>query len=124
LLLSTFDNAIQKSGEFERASRAQTRAQLALRKLNEELEERVEARTRALTIAENNHRTLLESNGDAMILVNEEGVVRYVNPAAEALLQWGAADLIGTAPAFSLAVGETKEVTVPQTHGESVSRVR
>ncbi|NOT57439.1 MAG: response regulator [Deltaproteobacteria bacterium] len=120
LLLSTFDNAIQKSGEFERASRAQTRAQLALRKLNEELEERVEARTRELALAESNHRALLDSNGDAMILVNEEGVVRYVNPAAVTLLQQPAEELIGTAPAFSLVVGETKEVTVPQAQSDPV----
>jgi CheY-like chemotaxis protein len=120
LLISTFDNAVQKNGELERANRAQTRAQLALRKLNEELEARVEARTRELALAESNHRALLDSNADTMIVVNEEGVVRYVNPAAEMLLQHPAGSLIGTAPAFSLAVGETKEVTVPQTHEEPV----
>ena len=115
LLLSTFDNAIQKNNELERAYRTQTRTQLALRKLNEELEDRVEARTRELALAESNHRTLLDSNADAMIVVDEDRHVRYVNPAAEALLQHPASALIGAEPAFSLQVGETKEVTIPQT---------
>ncbi len=120
LLLSTFDNAIQKNNELERAYRTQTRTQLALRKLNEELEERVEARTHELAVAETNHRALLDSNADAMIVVDEDRLVRYVNPAAEVLLQHPASALIGAEPAFSLQVGETKEVTIPQAQANPI----
>ncbi|MBM4257922.1 MAG: response regulator [Deltaproteobacteria bacterium] len=120
LLLSTFDNAIQKNTELERAYRAQTRTQLALRRLNEELEERVDARTRQLSIAESNHRTLLDSNADAMLVVDEDNHVCYVNPAAETLFQHPASEIIGTAPAFAIVAGETKEVAVPQGAAEPI----
>ena len=88
--------------------------------LNEEVEKRLKERTRELALAASNHRILLDSNTDAMIVVNDEKRVRYVNLAAETLLQQSASTLLDAEPAFSLAVGEIKEVTVPQRSGEPV----
>jgi signal transduction histidine kinase len=44
----------------------------------------------------------------------------YLNLAAETLLQQSASTLLDAEPAFSLTVGEIKEVTVPQRSGEPV----
>ena len=88
--------------------------------LDSTVAERVEERIRELALAESNHRMLLDSNTDAMIVVTAEKRVRYVNPAAEMLLQQPASTLIDAEPAFTLAVGEIKEVTVPQHSGEPV----
>ena len=120
LLLSTFDNALQKNRELERSNRELTKAQLALRKLNEQLEDIVEARTQALALSEENHRALLENNADAIIVVDQNAAVRFVNPAAETLLQRSADDLLHTTLDFPIIVGETREVPIPRKHGERI----
>lgn len=120
LLLSTFDNALQKNRDLERANRALTKAQLDLRRLNEQLEEIVEARTHALALSEENHRALLENNADAIIVVDQNATVRFVNPAAQTLLQRSADDLLHTSLDFPILVGETREVPIPQTNGECI----
>lgn len=116
LLLSTFDNAIQKNLELERANREQGRAQLELKKLNEQLEQRVKERTRKLTISEANSRRLLENNADAIIVVDHDGIVRFANPAAEGLLERSASALLNTPLPFPVTVEETKDVTIPRTN--------
>ena len=120
LLLSTFDNALQKNRELERSNRELTKAQLALRKLNEQLEDIVEARTQALALSEENHRALLENNADAIIVVDQNAAVRFVNPAAQTLLQRPADDLLHTTLDFPIIVGETREVPIPRKHGERI----
>jgi two-component system cell cycle response regulator len=119
LLLSTFDNAIQKNLELERANREQVRIQLELKKLNEQLEQRVKERTQKLAISEANHRALLERNADAIIVVDQERIIHFVNPAAEALLNHSADSLLRTRLSFPVEVGKTSEVTVPRQNGES-----
>ncbi len=119
LLLSTFDNAIQKNLELERANREQVRVQLELKKLNEQLEQRVKERTRKLTLSEANYRRLLENNADAIIVVDHDGIVHFANPAAEALLERPVAALLNTPLPFSVTVEETTtEVTIPRTDHE------
>ena len=118
LLLSTFDNAIQKNLELERANREQGRVQLELKKFNEQLEERVRERTRKLTLSEANSRRLLENNADAIIVVDHDGIVRFANPAAEGLLERSATTLLNTPLPFAVTVEETKEVTIPRGNRE------
>lgn len=120
LLLSTFDNAIQKNLELERANREQVRIQLELKKLNEQLEQRVKERTRKLAISEANHRRLLEHNADAIIVVDQEGTVHYVNPAAEGLLEQPAEALLNTPLSFPVVLGKTSEVVIPQKNGNVI----
>jgi CheY-like chemotaxis protein/HPt (histidine-containing phosphotransfer) domain-containing protein len=120
LLLSTFDNAIQKNLELERANREQVKSQLELKKLNEQLEQRVKERTRKLAISEANHRRLLEHNADAIIVVDHDGVVHFVNPATEALLERPADALLNTPLAFPISIGKTSEVVIPRKNGEVV----
>lgn len=120
LLLSTFDTALQKNRELERLTRELTRAQLELRQLHEQLEDRVEERTRALAVSEKNHRALLENNADAILVVDQNATVRFVNPAAAELLQRPVADLLDTTLDFPIRVGETREVAIPRGNGEPV----
>jgi CheY-like chemotaxis protein/HPt (histidine-containing phosphotransfer) domain-containing protein len=120
LLLSTFDNAIQKNLELERANREQVKSQLELKKLNEQLEQRVKERTRKLAISEANHRRLLEHNADAIVVVDHDGVVHFVNPATEALLERPADALLNTPLAFPISIGKTSEVVIPRKNGEVV----
>jgi CheY-like chemotaxis protein len=109
LLLSTFANAIQKNHELEHSLREQEQSHRAIRKLNHQLK-----------ASEANHRSLLQSNADAMIVVDQHQKVRFVNPAAEALLQHPADAVLNTELTFSLTVGETREITLPGTQAEPV----
>ncbi len=118
LLLSTFDNAIQKNLELERANREQVKSQLELKKLNEQLEQRVKERTRKLAISEANHRRLLEHNADAIIVIDQDGIVHFINPAAEALLERPAEAILNTPLAFPISIGKTSEVVIPRKNGE------
>lgn len=109
LLLSTFANAIQKNQELERALHEQEQSHRAIRKLNQQLKD-----------SEANHRALLESNTDGMLVVDRDKKVRFVNPAAEALLQQPAETVLNTELHFSITAGETREVTLPSAHAEPV----
>lgn len=51
-----------------------------LRRVNAELEARVEARTRALAESEAQYRRLIDESPDG-IMIHREGVIRFINPA-------------------------------------------
>ena len=51
-----------------------------LRRMNAELEARVEARTRALTESEARYRRLIDESPDG-IMIHRDGVIRFINPA-------------------------------------------
>lgn len=100
LLLSTFENALQKQQELEQSY-------CKLKKAHE-----------TIKTLEENYRNLLERNADAMIVVRPDGTVLYVNPAAEILLGRSAGEQLGKRFAFQVAAGEIKEVNVAR--GEEV----
>ena len=50
-----------------------------LRRINAELEARVEARTRALAQSEAQYRRLIDESPDG-IMIHQEGVIRFINP--------------------------------------------
>ncbi|MCL6635297.1 MAG: diguanylate cyclase [Peptococcaceae bacterium] len=102
LLLSTFENAVQKNRELEHS--------------NQELKKALET----IKILETNYRTLLEKNADAMVVVDQRGIVRYANPSAEVLFGRKAAEMVGRPFDFPVAAGETKEVRITRTDGETV----
>ena len=120
LLLSTFDNAIQKNRELERANREQLKSQLALKRLNEQLEDMVETRTQALAVSDESHRALLDNNADAIIVIDKGGKIRFVNPAAETLLGRSAEELLYTSLDFPLIVGQSTETEIARVTGEPV----
>ncbi|QZY57295.1 diguanylate cyclase domain-containing protein [Crassaminicella profunda] len=67
LLLSTFENAVQKSKELEYANNKLKKAFETIRKL------------------EKNYRGILESNTDALVVINHDKEILYLNPAAKKL---------------------------------------
>lgn len=63
---------------------------------------------------EGRFRMLIEQNVDGIIIVGRDGNIRFVNPAAEALLGGTWVDLIGAQCGLPLTVGEPMEVTIPR----------
>ena len=55
---------------------------------------------------------LIERNADAIVVTDESGLVRFVNPAAERLFGRSAAELVGTPLGMPVVIGETTEIDI------------
>lgn len=74
-------------------------------------------RTQQLQISEANYRALLETSADAMLVVDRDGTVRFVNPAVGALFGRRAEDLLGEPFDLPEGTGETSEVEIVRGDG-------
>lgn len=74
----------------------------------------------ALQASEARFRNMITSNADGIVLVDDEGIVIFVNPAAEALFGLSADQLQGTAYGSPVVVGEKVEIDIPRSDGETV----
>ncbi len=64
----------------------------------------------ALQVAEASLRQLIVSNADGMVVIDQDGSVLYVNPAAERLLGKTSNDLLGHTFDFPLTPGQRQEL--------------
>lgn len=65
-------------------------------------------------------RAIIERLPDGIVIVDRDGNMRFVNPAAERLFDRTAAELVGTAFGFPLLAGETTEIEIVQRGGGGV----
>jgi signal transduction histidine kinase/CheY-like chemotaxis protein len=65
---------------------------------------------RALAASEARFRNLIEKIADGVVVVSTDGIIRYVNPAAQALLGRCGGELVGALFGRPLTVGETAEI--------------
>jgi signal transduction histidine kinase/ActR/RegA family two-component response regulator len=79
---------------------------------------------RALATSEARFRNLIQKNADGMLVVRRDGIIGFVNPAAEELLGRRAEDLIGKPFGAPLLPGRTTEVEVPHGTGVRVAEIR
>ena len=66
-------------------------------------------------------RSIVERMADGVVIIGLDGVIRFANPAAEALFGRSAADLEGTSFGFPAVAGETAEIQVVRPAGISVA---
>ncbi len=71
------------------------RRERELNSVMDQLEERVAARTRALEMSNERNRVILQTALDAVIIMNEEGVITGWNPQAEATFGFSIEEAIG-----------------------------
>lgn len=102
LLLSTFENAVQKTKELEESNKSLKNAFGTIRKL------------------ENNYRNILESNIDSLIVINSDKKILYKNPATDKLFS----DDIDVLKMSLFDMDEinigTKEIIIRKEDGEKV----
>jgi signal transduction histidine kinase len=79
----------------------------------DDLEAELERHKAALRACEARFRNVIERNADGVVVLTHEGVVLYMNPAAEALFGCTAADCEGTLLGIPLVPDERAEVDVP-----------
>jgi two-component system cell cycle response regulator len=105
LLLSTFEAAVLQSSQLE--------------KLGGDYRNALEDVKRAQA----NFQTLMETTGDAVVVVEGGGKVIYVNPAAELLFHKDSAELVGKPFLFPLeGEGGHREIVIDLPNGERVVR--
>jgi C4-dicarboxylate-specific signal transduction histidine kinase len=74
------------------------------------------AAQQALQASEAQFRNIIEKNADGILVVDKEGVIRFVNAAAEVLLGRPAAQLRGEYFGYPLVAGHTTEVDILHPH--------
>lgn len=65
-------------------------------------------------------RAIIERLPDGIVVVDREGDIRFVNPAAERLFGRKANELVGNPFGFAVVVGETTEIDIVQRGGADV----
>jgi signal transduction histidine kinase/CheY-like chemotaxis protein len=74
----------------------------------------------AASVDQSEVRFLVEKNADGIIVVDHEGAVLFVNPAAEEIFGRPSSTLIGSPVGIPLVSGETSQITVHRPGGNHV----
>ena len=101
-LLSTYESALQKNQELDLK--------------NQQLKDALES----IKTLQANYRQLLETNVDAVLVVDGNGIVRYANPAANVMFTDTEYQLHGKALPFSIVPGDRREMELTRSNGEMV----
>ena len=75
----------------------------------------------ALKASEAQLRNIIEKNVDGIVIFDKNRILRFVNPAAEALLGWKSREFIGEMSRFPVVAGETKELDIIRRDGETAT---
>lgn len=102
LLLSTFEMAVHQSQSLE----------VSNRELRNSLE--------TIKALELNYRTLLEKSPDAIVVCDQNNVVRFANPSAEDLFGQSVDVIAGNRFDLNIAPGDNKEVTITRADGQTL----
>jgi signal transduction histidine kinase len=90
----------------------------------EELTAELERRASELERSERRFFDIVEHNADAIIVVDEAGVIRFANPAARSMFAGRREDLVGTHFGFPLVAGETTEIDLFSRAGPRSAEMR
>lgn len=71
----------------------------------------------ALQVSTINLRNIIDHSADGIVVVDQAGMIQFVNPAAEALFEQRAVELCGSPFALPLTLGKTTEATLPAADG-------
>lgn len=80
----------------------------------------LEQKMQALQSSEARFRQIIENNADGIIIVNGQGQVRFINPAAELLFGRSAENLVGEMFGFPVVAGENTEIDIVQLEGKTL----
>lgn len=85
----------------------------------------IEECARELQSCESRFRNLINKNADGIVIVDRDGILRFINPAAVSLFNHQASELLGTMFGFPVVAGEMTEIDVVRAGGEtSVAEMR
>ncbi|HUV50558.1 MAG TPA: response regulator [Anaerolineae bacterium] len=93
--------------------------ELASRVYRRGLEQKVEERTAELRESQKSLRSIVNKTSSGIIIVNREGVIKFVNPTAEFLFGKKADELIGTIFGLPLVANEKMELNIIMEDGKT-----
>jgi two-component system, cell cycle sensor histidine kinase and response regulator CckA len=82
------------------------------------LEQQLGETRQALQVSERRFQNIIAHNADGILVVDREGVVRFVNQAAERLLGRGADELVGSLFGFPMGAGQMTELDLLRRDGQ------
>ncbi|HYF49712.1 MAG TPA: ATP-binding protein [Planctomycetota bacterium] len=85
----------------------------------EQLERMLCQRTEELRESENRFRNIITRNIDGILIVDTDGVLRFLNPSAETMLGRSAERLLGQQIGFPIVAGDRTEVDIFRGGGET-----
>lgn len=89
------------------------RTEAALKRYNEKLEAHVRERTEELRALSRQSESILESAGDGIVALNNEGIITVANPAAADMLGWPRDALVGKDAAVIFRHGDGRRCGRP-----------
>ena len=81
----------------------------------------LEQQAQELQASETRLRTIIEKAADSTIIVDGNGMVRFVNPAAESLFRRKAEEFLGESLGLPVVAGETTEIDIIRRGGETAT---
>lgn len=115
---STLDNSPIAEDELSLFKEVADDVGLALHSITME-EERKQA-LRRLEESEARLRNIIRKNADGIIIVDENGIVRFVNPAAKHLFNRKANEILGAPFGFPVVAGEATEINIIRQNREKI----
>ena len=76
------------------------------------MQKKVEQYAQWLQLAELRLRKIVKTIADGIVIVDKNGIVRFVNPAAEYILNHKAQELLGRSFGYPIVTGETTELSI------------
>lgn len=76
------------------------------------LQQRLAQCQRQLQASERRFRNIIEKNADGILIVDQQGLIRFANPAAEEILGRTVADLVDTMFGFPVVAAKTTELDI------------
>ncbi len=84
------------------------------------MQQEIKQYTQELEANEARFRTIIEKNADGIIIVDKEGTIQFVNPAAETIFGRRKEQLLNEAFGFPIVGGETIEIDVIRADGKAI----
>jgi len=124
LILDANQRLEKVSEELSAAKRDLEQKNEALQKAGSELEQRVKERTaelatanKVLGVLQQNMHTVIKHSADGLLIVDDNKIVRFMNPSAEAILGRGAQDLLGEPSGLPLTTDKASEIQLVAADG-------
>ncbi len=111
--------------QLEEQNAVLTQGSVEVTKINTQLQQEIVKRTQteqALRESERRFGKVIKHAVDAILVIDQDNIVRFVNPAAEALFDYREESLVGKQFVLPVRLGESTEFEIPQRDG-SVSIV-
>ena len=127
VVLTGFDNEEWMAGAVQRGAqdflvKGQVSGTLLVRSLRYAIERNrllvdLTEKTRELQASEARFRTIIEKDADGILIVDKNAILRFINPAAEAILERSAEELVGQWFGFPMLAGEKADLDLVREDG-------